>query len=191
MSDENNGFAILSDAAKDYEILEDCDDLTFAMGLVRSTKVKIACDNRLWMDYPGDDSGQSLREFTYRYAFMPHTNNWEKAGVYNEALAFAAPLKVCEFGKQDGMFGTDKSFIEIEGENLVLSSVTKSENDTLLVRIYNPTEEAISAKLKLGFDFDKAYSIKLDGRRNEELNVVDNAAEFSVGRGKIYTVEIV
>jgi alpha-mannosidase len=121
---------------------------------------------------------------------MPHTDKWDKAGLYNEALAFNAPLKVCEFGKQDGMFGLDKSFIEIEGDNLVLSSVTKSENDTVLIRLYNPTEDTVDAKLNLGFDFSEAYYVKLDGRKNEKLSTEDNTVKFSVQKGKIYTVEV-
>ena len=58
LADDKNGFAVLTDAAKDYEILEDCDDQTLAMGLVRGTRLRIACDNRLWMEYPGDESSQ-------------------------------------------------------------------------------------------------------------------------------------
>jgi alpha-mannosidase len=122
---------------------------------------------------------------------MPHTDKWDKAGIYSEALAFTAPLKVCEFGKQEGMFDVDKSFIEIEGENLILSSVTKSDNDTVLVRLYNPTEETIEGKLNIGFDFKEAYSVKLDGRKNESLKVNSNTVELSVQKGKIYTVELI
>lgn len=190
MADENNGFAVLTDATKDYEILEDCENKTFAMGLVRGTRLRIACDNRLWMEYPGDESSQSLREFTYRYAFMPHTDKWEKAGLYNEALKFNAPMHVCEFGKQKGMFDTEKSFVEIEGSNLVLSSVTKSDDDKLLVRMYNPTEKTINGKIKFGFDINAARSIRLDGMVREELKASKNAVEVSVGKGKIYTVEV-
>ncbi len=190
LADDKNGFAVLLDATKDYEVLEDSDDLTLAMGLVRGTRLRIACDNRLWMEYPGDESSQSLREFTYRYAFMPHTDKWEKAKLYDNALAFAAPMKVCQFGKQEGIFGTDKSFAQIEGDNLVLSSVTKSENGTVLVRLYNPTDKEIKGKLNIGFDFDKARSIRLDGKEIESLKKDKNSVEIKVGKGKIYTVEV-
>ena len=188
--DDKNGFAILSDATKDYEILENDEDCTVAMGLVRGTRLRIACDNRLWMEYPGDESSQDLGELSYRYAFMPHTDNWEKAGLYNEALSFNAPLKVCEFGKQDGIFGTEKSFVTVEGDNLILSSVTKSEDDTVIIRLYNPTEKATEGKLKLGFDAKEARSIRLDGKVKEKLYVNDNSIDITVGKGKIYTVEI-
>ena len=160
------------------------------MGLVRGTRLRIACDNRLWMEYPGDESAQDIKKLSYRYAFMPHTDNWEKAKLYNEGLAFAAPLKVCEFGKQEGIFDTEKSFVEVEGDNLILSSVTKSEKDTTVIRLYNPTEKELNGKIKLGFDAAKAAHIRLDGKEIEELKLKDNTISVKVGKGKIYTVEV-
>jgi alpha-mannosidase len=103
LSDGRNGFAVLTDAAKDYEILENDENRMIAMGLVRGVRLRIPCDNRLWMEYPGDESSQSLGEFSYRYAFMPHVGLWDEAGLYNEALAFNAPMHICQFGKQAGI----------------------------------------------------------------------------------------
>lgn len=185
-----DGFAVLTDATKDYEILEDDDKQTIAMGLVRGTRLRIACDNRLWMEYPGDESSQDLRELTYRYAFMPHTGDWEEAKLYNEALSFNAPLKVCEFGKQEGILGTSASFVKIEGDNLILSSVTKAEDDSVLIRLYNPTEHTTEGKIKLGFDFTSAKSVRLDGKEIESLDTKDNSIDISVAKGKIYTVKV-
>ena len=181
---------MLTDATKDYEILEDCDDQTLAMGLVRCTRLRIACDNRLWMEYPGDESSQSLRSFIYRYAFMPHTGRWEEAGLYNEALAFNAPLKVCEFGRQNGLFGAEKSFLRVEGDNLILSSVTKTETDAVSIRLYNPTDHAIEGRVVCGFDIAQAASVRLDGKVRQTLPVADNTVAISVGKGKIVTVEV-
>ena len=67
-------------------------------------------------------------------ALMPHIHDWEGAKLYGHALAFNTPLKVCEFGKQSGMFETEKSFVELVEEGLVLSSVTKTENDAEFYR---------------------------------------------------------
>ena len=188
--DKKNGFAILSDATKDYEILENDENCTIAMGLVRGTRLRIACDNRLWMEYPGDESTQDLKKLSYRYAFMPHTDNWENAKLYNEGLAFSAPLKVCEFGKQEGIFDTEKSFVAVDGDNLILSSVTKSEENSTIIRLYNPTEKTIDGKIKLGFNAERTTHIRLDGKEIEELKLKDNTISVKVGKGKIYTVEI-
>ncbi|MCL2351052.1 MAG: hypothetical protein FWC55_00820 [Firmicutes bacterium] len=190
IANQKEGFAVLTDAAKDYEVLENDPTNTLAMGLVRSTRLRIPCDNRLWMDYPGDESSQSLREFTYRYAFAPHEGQWESGGLYGQALAFSAPLNVCEFGRQTGVFGAEKSFLEIRGDNIVLSAVIKNERDNLLIRFYNPTGSDKKAQVRLGFGAARAAAVRLDGKVIEELSVVDNAVEVYVGHGKIYTVEV-
>ena len=191
LADKKNGFAVLTDATKDYEILEGDDRQTIAMGLVRGTRLRIACDNRLWMEYPGDESAQSLREFSYRYAFLPHTGYWEDAKLYNEALAFNAPMHVCQFGKQEGIFEDTKSFIEINGDNLVLSAVVKDdEDDAVIIRLYNPTDKAIKGNVKFAFPAKKAESIKLNGEVIEKLSIKKGSVDINVGKGKIYTIKL-
>jgi len=96
LSDGTNGLVVLSIATKDYEIIN---QKTMAMGLVRGVRLKILCDNRLWIEYPGDESSQSLRELNYRYALIPHQGVWDKDGLYQEALSSNASIHVCQFGK--------------------------------------------------------------------------------------------
>lgn len=189
---EKEGFSILSDATKDYEILEHDGRKTVAVGLVRGTRLRIACDNRLWMEYPGDESSQSLRKFTYRYALMPHTGDWEEAKLYEEGMAFNVTLHACQFGKQSGQFAPEHSFLEITGDNLVLSCVKKAEDrDSVIVRIYNPTEHAIQGTLKTTLPCEKVYRVQMDESRTEELAITDGTVEIEVPKGKISTFELV
>lgn len=149
LSDGENGLAVLTDAAKDYEILENDKDRTIAMGLLRGVRLRIPCDNRLWMEYPGDESSQSLGEYAYRYALMPHAGLWDSANLYGEALAFNAPMHVCQFGKQEGRLPAEKSFVKIEGDNLVLSTIKKADNsDSIILRLYNPAEKDADAVVR-------------------------------------------
>lgn len=191
LESDGEGFAILSDATKDYEIIEHDDRQTVAVGLVRGTRLRIACDNRLWMEYPGDESSQSLREFTYRYALMPYSGNWEQANLYREGMAFNVTLHVCQFGRQQGQFAPVHSFMELSGDNLVLSSIKKAEDrDSVVVRIYNPTNHDIQGTLKTTLPCEKAYRIRMDETREEELALTDAAVSLSVPKGKIVSVEL-
>ena len=190
VANDREGFAVLTDATKDYEVLEGDPSNTLAMGLVRSSRLRIPCDNRLWMEYPGDESSQSLREFTYRYAFMPHEGQWEDGGLYNQSLSFAAPMNVCQFGRQEGIFGPEKSFVEIQGDNIILSAVAKSENDNLLLRFFNPSNCGKRARIVFGFGVTRATAVRLDGKAIEELPLTDNTVEAYVGHGKICTLEV-
>lgn len=192
LSDGDNGFAVLTDATKDYEILENDQNQTMAMGLVRGVRLRIPCDNRLWMEYPGDESAESLGEFTYGYALMPHGGLWEQAGLYKEALIFNAPMHVCQFGKQKGLLPLDKSFLSIEGNNLILSAFKKAEDrDTVIIRMYNPSEHDITGKLTLGFEFQDGFIVNMREERIEQLKVMDRTLSFPAGHGKIISVELV
>lgn len=190
--DGTNGFSVLTDATKDYEILDHDESRTMAMGLVRGTRLRIPCDNRLWMEYPGDESSQSLATLSYRYAFMPHAEIWDKAGLYNQALAFNTPMHVCQFGRQEGILPLEKSFIGIEGDNLILSSVKKAEDrDSIIVRLYNPTNRDIEGIIKTGLNVKEAYTLKLSEERTEALAIEGGTVRLTVGKGKIISIELI
>ncbi|MDF2952475.1 MAG: mngB 8 [Anaerocolumna sp.] len=163
-----------------------------AMGLVRGVRLRIPCDNRLWMEYPGDESAESLGEFTYGYALMPHGGLWEQAGLYKEALIFNTPMHVCQFGKQKGLLPLDKSFLSLEGNNLIFSAFKKAEDrDTVIIRMYNPSEHDITGKLTLGFEFQDGFIVNMREERTEQLKVMDRTLSFPAGHGKIISVELV
>lgn len=188
--DGTNGLAVLSDATKDYEILENDGTQTLAMGLVRGTRLRIPCDNRLWMEYPGDESSQSLGEHSYRYAFLPHTGLWDDAGLYHEAQAFNAPMHVCQFGKQSGILPVEKSFIEVKGDNLILSAVKKADDrDSIIIRLYNPTEADIQGFLSVGLKYRQAFLINLNEERIDEIPYSDEIL-IDAARGKIVSIEL-
>jgi mannosylglycerate hydrolase len=192
VSDGKQGLAVLTDATKDYEILEHNYDQTMAMGLVRGVRLRIPCDNRLWMEYPGDESSQSIGEFSYSYALMPHTGIWNQAGLYEQALSFNAPMQVCQFGNQNGVFPLEKSFVSLAGKNLVLSSIKKSEDrETIIIRLYNPSEEDTTGELSIGFDLSEAYLINMNEERLKPLMVSSGIINFKAGHGKVISIELV
>lgn len=189
--DGENGLAVLTDATKDYEILENDENQTMAMGLVRGVRLRIPCDNRLWMEYPGDESAQSLGKFTYRYALMPHIDMWDKAGLYRHALMFNAPMHVCQFGRQRGILSPTKSFIGVEGENIILSTVKKAEDkNSIIIRLYNPTDREQHGKIKTGLDIKQAYLTNLNEERIMPIQIQDDEIEMNIQKGKITTVEL-
>ena len=53
-----------------------------------------------------------------------------------------------------------------------------------------PTEKEIKGKISLGFDAKSARSIRLDGQIREDLELKDNTVSVKVGKGKIYTIEV-
>lgn len=188
--DGQDGLAILSRSTKDYEILDDGGRKTMAMGLVRGTRLRIPCDNRLWMEYPGDESSQGLGETVHQYAVLPHRGDWREAGLYGEALRLNQPLKACQFGRQAGRLPLAQSLVAIADSRLVLSAVKKAEaRASVLVRLFNPTGEALSSVIATGFGARRAHLVTMAETRLAELPLRDGRVEATVGRGQILTVE--
>jgi mannosylglycerate hydrolase len=189
-SDGQDGLAILSRSTKDYEILDEGGRKTMAMGLVRGTRLRIPCDNRLWMEYPGDESAQSLGEAVHEYAILPHHGTWREAGLYRDALRFNQPLKACQFSRQRGRLPLAQSLVVIEDARLVLSAVKKADDrDSVLVRLFNPTDEPLQTGIHVGFDAVRAHVASMAETRVSKLALKDGRVELTVGRGQIVTVE--
>ena len=65
--------------------------------------------------------------------------------------------------KHFGNFPNSFSFIQLEGKYLEISAIKRNEfEDKLVVRVYNPTDEKTTGKIKLGFDVHKVYLGRLD-----------------------------
>jgi mannosylglycerate hydrolase len=192
VSDGKRGLAVLTEAPCDYEVLEHDPRVTAAMGLVRSVPVRIPCDNRLWMEYPGDESAQSLRSFAYRYALLPHAGDWNQAGLHQAALALRNPLQPCQFGRQQGKLPLSHSFLSLDGKALVLSTIKKAaDRDSVIVRFYNPSNNDTKASLRVGFSVSKAWLVNLNEERVRSLKVTKSGIQIPVGHGKIVSVEMV
>lgn len=185
------GLAVLSRSTKDYEVLTGDGGHTLAMGLVRGVRLRIPCDNRLWMEYPGDESSQGLGPATHEYALLPHEKPWRQARLYRDAVALNRPLKCVQFGRQNGSLPPATSFIALDHPDLVLSAVAKADDrDAVLVRLFNPCDEDIEAAIETGFDFASAHVVSLAGERTEALAASGRTVPLTVARGQIVTVAL-
>lgn len=191
LADGKRGLAVLLESPRDFEVLEHDARNTIALGLLRCVPIRIPCDNRLWMDYPGDESAQSLGSYSFRYSLQPHGGDWKAQGLHQAALAMRNPLKACQFGKQTGTLPLSKSFLSLEGGNLVLSTVKKAEGrDSLIVRFWNPSEHDTTATLRLGLPVSKAWLVKLHEERQSPLQVTGDTITMPAPHGKIIGIEL-
>jgi mannosylglycerate hydrolase len=181
------GLAVLLRSTKDYEVLPDGDTQILAMSLTRGVRLRIPCDNRLWMEYPGDESAQGLGETTHEYALLPHSKPWTDDGIYHEALAFNHPLKSVQFARQDGRLPATCRFVELPDPNLLLTALIHDAG-SVLVRFFNPTKSPIRATLTTGFDFHSAALVSLAGGPGEPLPADGRSVTLEAGAGKILTV---
>jgi mannosylglycerate hydrolase len=109
---------------------------------------------------------QCLGHHQFDYALVPHRGTWEAddALVLREAQAFNTPIatNVVVTDQHDGELPSCASFIAIEPGELVLSALKQSNDGRgVVVRVYNPTDHDVNAKISPQFAFTQVYMANL------------------------------
>jgi alpha-mannosidase len=144
------------------------------------------------MEYPGDDSAQSLGEFTTTYSLYPHAGGWCDAPISLLAQQNATPLRLVQLGRQEGPLPASKSFVTLSNGKLIVSCLKKAQDrPALMLRVFNPTDEDLTTNVELGFDVQGA---RLCWMSEEPLSSVEvrngRSLTLAVPHKKIVTVEL-
>jgi alpha-mannosidase len=151
LSDGHTGLALLNDGLKAYEVMGD-EDKTMCLTLLRSFPLRICVTPLEMTDYSNiDNSSQCLGEQTFRYGVMPHKGDWQQANLWQTSEKFNLPMLLTQIAPTEhGTGPLEKSFLELEIENLHVSAVKKSEDgDGWCVRLFNQGNEIIKNKIRL------------------------------------------
>ena len=128
------GLTLINKGLPEYEVRDD-EARTMALTLLRAT---------------GSIGGQELGEHVFEYSLYPHAGNWEDAQSYRQGHEFNVPLIIGQTGIHEGDLPLEKSFIGVNGEAFVLSTVKKAENDeALVVRGFNIGSECEDVEIKV------------------------------------------
>jgi len=191
MSDKKVGLTIFNDGIREYEALVD-EDRTFALTLFRGFVATQSPVIGQWDDYPWMKLSQSLGLNEWKYAIMPHSGNWEEGNVYREVERFNLPIEMAQSGKGGGNLPKELSFISIEPKEIALSSLKQSENgETLILRLFNPTDKEIAGELKAFKEIKEAWLTNMNEERRKKLNVNGDTITVNFGKKKIITLEFV
>ncbi|MHC5057580.1 MAG: alpha-mannosidase [Planctomycetota bacterium] len=150
IGDGTAGIALLNDGLKAYEAHDDADG-TVSLTLLRCFPLRICITNLEMTDYPDDKGSQCLGRHTFRYAFMPHAGDWRTGRALQAAERFDSPVRVAQIGPSTGgHLPTTKSFLEVEPDEVDLSAMKQNEEGNgWIVRLFNPTGETISTRVRL------------------------------------------
>ena len=150
ISDGKQGVALLNTGLKAYEAADDeCN--TMYLSLLRSFPLRI-CVTSDMQDYSGWDKGsQCIGKNTFRYAFMPHSGDWEEGKVWTESDNFNLTFSAAQLAPTDhGKNALEHSFIELSDDMLSVSAVKRSEDgEGWIVRLFNPSDSAKTAKIRV------------------------------------------
>ncbi len=185
VSDDEKGLTIANRGLPEYEILRDGKN-TIAITLLRS--VRHLGD---WGVFPTPEA-QCQGLHTFEYAIIPHAGKLESSTADIDARAFNAPLTAVQIKNRGNKLALRGSFIDLQPQKLVLSSIKKAEDrDSLIVRFYNPYNEAMLGTLTSLMPVDSAYICNLAEERLEKLECINGIITFNVLPKKIITCEIV
>ena len=191
MSDGENGIAFFNDGIREYEAIP-AEARTLALTLFRGFTATQSPVIDQWDVYPWMKLSQSLGLNEWKYAIYPHQGNWDEGNVYQEVERFNLPFEMSQSGKGGGKLPKELSFISVEPKEIQLSSLKKAErSDSLILRLFNPTNMEIEGVIKTFKEIKEAWITNMNEERREQLEVKGNSVKVKFGHKKIVTVEIV
>ena len=188
LSDGRHGVAILNRGLPQYEAVDDA-NRTVALTLLRC--------NRNWSSirlahYPDQPGMQLQSTHTFEYAILPHEGGWEAAGVLDEALRFNVDPLVGAAGPGPGDLPRTRSFLEVEGDGLVMAALKRGEwYDAVVVRVSNPTSSQIAGAVRVAFPVAAARLVNMMEPDVEgELGVDDGRIALTVPAKRVVTLKL-
>jgi mannosylglycerate hydrolase len=190
VTDGKHGLAFLVDGLKEYELLDD-KKKTLAVTLFRGFEYIITPSSK--QDYTHLKGSQCLGKSSYRLAIYPHKVDWQDGEVYREALNFNNHLSLVQTGKANGELPSELSFMKVTPDELVFSTLKKSEDGKgFVLRVYNPTEKDVEGKVEFYNSISKVEHVTLEEIFVREINLNDkNSFTVSLNKKKIGTYKIV
>ncbi len=192
VNDSVRGIALLNNSLTEYELRED-EKNTLYLTLFRAMGNMIVT----WWEavgvFPGKDGSQLLRTMEFEYSIYPHEGDWKQADVYGEAEKLNVPVAMYQIsGSTAGTLPEKLGFLSVEPENLILSAFKKAEDrNSYILRLFNPTAEALSGKIKLAANIKEAFITNLDEERITGLQLKAGELFIEAESNKIITVEVV
>ena len=191
ISDSKTGLAFFNDGIREFEAVDN-EEKTLCITLLRGFTAMQSPVIDQWDVYPWMKMAQQLGTHEWRYAIYPHADNWEQGNVYQEVEKFNLPMETAQAGKGGGDLPKQNSFLEIQPKEIILSAMKKCEHrDTLILRLFNPTDKEIVGKIKTFSPINEAWLTNMNEERREKLKIENKSLSIGFGKKKIVTCEIV
>jgi alpha-mannosidase len=190
-ADETVGAALVHDGVPSQQVSRDCMWQT----LFRSVRMPGELGGREWdppcgWDIEGDvalDSGG--HHLSHRLFVYPGT--WRENHMAREAMVHQTPqLLRCASrhgGEQAGEYWT----VEVEPGDVLMSSWKQSDFTTAtIVRLVNPTDAAVTGKLKINFPVGRVEEVNLREEPMKPLSIEDGEIDLEFGPYEIKTIRL-
>jgi hypothetical protein len=148
-SDGERGLALLHDGLLEYEVVDHGREV--ALTLLRATGYLSRSELSLRPNPAGPldplEGPQLAGRITVRYALLPHRGEWEDVGLYDAADEFLVPLRRVPGGAWPGADQPARGArLSVAGAPV---SALVRDGDVLLVRVFNPGRDPVTATVHL------------------------------------------
>lgn len=168
------GVALLNDCKYGYDIHD---------GVMRLSLIKCGM-------YPDPDADQGFHQF--RYALMPHAEDWREAGIAKEAYAFNCPL-IAMKTNGEGTAAAEYGFVSANRDNIFITVAKEAcDSDDIILRAYESQGRRTLTEISCGFEVKDAAEVDMMEKEvYQRLSVSDNcfAVEFRPYEIKTFQVK--
>ncbi|MBI3287521.1 MAG: hypothetical protein HYZ68_05675 [Chloroflexi bacterium] len=191
VSDGNAGLLLAARGLPEYEVIPGPRGATIALTLLRCVGWLSRDDFPCRRGHAGPmletPEAQCLGGYSFEYALIPHAGDWRDA--FQQAHAFATPLRVVTITRYPGGLPSALSFLEIKPRELVVSAIKLAEEgNRLIVRLYNVDDRPIQGRLRLYRRFSHAWRTNLNEEILTELSPQDDVYTLAVRSHEIVTL---
>ncbi len=190
VNDGATGLAVLNDGLCEYELLNE-ERKTLALSLLRSSQMRICTEPRAGAVFPTQNGWEMLGTYEFNYALYPHDGDWNFGAVYAEAQCMnVAPVVVQSNSRKEGILPPEYSLISVDGAQVSCIKPLENENGAL-VRLFNPSSEAVNASVKMGFHAERAVQMNMNEEELGILSVKNGVLNVSLGACKVVSIGLI
>jgi len=204
-ADDRVGAALVHDGPCSQQVLDDCLWQTLFRSVWMPGKVE---DNQSDPPCGWDLSGDTALvegENTYCYRLYPYAGDWRSAAVPRVSLDFNTPMIPQSTDAHSGELPGEQSHLALEPKDLIscvwkradnsnpaaVAGATSAEAAATIVRAYNPTGEAVTGTLHLGFPVASAEETDFREEHVADLDPHDGRIDLEFSPYEIKTIRLV
>ncbi|MFO7966629.1 MAG: glycoside hydrolase family 38 C-terminal domain-containing protein [Archaeoglobaceae archaeon] len=184
-SDGDKGLTIINKGTPENEVRDGDIYLT----LLRATDI-LSSDGRSGPAIPVPNA-KEMKTYIYTYSVYPHEGDWKKGKSYKQGYEFNYDLIAMQISRTDKV-RSERSFVSIEPDNLVMTALKPSEDlEGLVLRFYEASGEDTEGTVTLFTAPKRIVTTNLVEEEQEELEVNNNSIQLKIKPFEIVTLKIV
>ena len=149
----------------------------------------LSSDGRTGPAIPVPDARET-KTYTFKYSIYPHEGDWKRAKSYKQGYEYNYDLIALQLPKTK-KFRTERSFIRLEPENIILTALKPSEDgDGIILRFYEASGEDTEAKITVFKEPKRAVKTNLLEEEEEEVSLNGDTITLGVKPFEIVTIKL-